>query len=209
MEGVAISMNLILPLAMLANGLNSGNISLFKLSAVQLMMGGMTLPYLSANNTVPESKSSGWNSSQHAKESAPVDLSPSVPVASEQREDGGEAVSVSWPKSQRLTQRRWPQREGLGAACFLSSYSDNDHLIPSLLSFSPAPFLFKCTGTHPTSGDRDAGLEPCVCIPLKVPLLMLVSSFFKKKILLLYFPLLFASFLRPFRAVGDAVDFMP
>jgi len=166
-------------------------------------MGGMTLPYLSANNTVPESKSSGWNSSQHAKESAPVDLSPSVPVASEQREDGGEAVSVSWPKSQRLTQRRWPQREGLGAACFLSSYSDNDHLIPS--SLSPSPLFFSKVPAHPTTGDSDAGLEPCVCIPLKVPLLMLVSSFFfKKKFLLLYFPLLFASFLRPFRAVGDA-----
>ena len=102
MEGVAISMNLILPLAMLANGLNSGNISLFKLSAVQLMMGGMTLPYLS--------RTTRFRSPNQAlsmpRNLAPVDLSPSVPVESEQREDGGEAVSVSRPKSQRLTQRR-------------------------------------------------------------------------------------------------------
>ena len=131
-------------------------------------MGGMTLPYLSANNTVPESKSSGWNSSQHAKESAPVDLSPSVPVASEQREDGGEAVSVSWPKSQRLTQRRWPQREGLGAACFLSSYSDNDHLIPS--SLSPPPLFFSNVPAHTqhrVTGTPDwnlASVSPSKCL---------------------------------------------
>ena len=96
MEGVAISMNLILPLAMLANGLNSGNISLFKLSAVQLMMGGMTLPYLSANNTVPESKSSA----QHAKESCasgPFTFSPSGERAERGRRRSCQRIQAQIP----------------------------------------------------------------------------------------------------------------
>ena len=124
MEGVAISMNLILPLAMLANGLNSGNISLFKLSAVQLMMGGMTLPYLSANNTVPESKSSA----QHAKESCasgPFTFSPSGERAERGRRRSCQRIlaQIPAPHTAQMTPKGGPwSRLGLEKSSRLASW---------------------------------------------------------------------------------------
>ena len=150
MEGVAISMNLILPLAMLANGLNSGNISLFKLSAVQLMMGGKTLPYLSANNTVPESKSSGWNPSQHAKESCargPFTFSPSGERAERGRRRSCQRIQaqIPAPHTAQMTPKGGPWSRLLPKFLFRQWSFD------SLLSFSLAPFLFQGTGT-PNNG---------------------------------------------------------
>ena len=148
MEGVAISMNLILPLAMLANGLNSGNISLFKLSAVQLMMGGMTLPYLSANNTVPESKSSA----QHAKESCasgPFTFSPSGERAERGRRRSCQRIlaQIPAPHTAQMTPKGGPWSRLLPKFLFRQWSFDS---LPPL--FLPRPFSFQMYRHTPNIG---------------------------------------------------------
>jgi hypothetical protein len=83
----------------------------------------------------------------------------------------------------------------------LASYLDNDHLIPAPLFLSPFSFSL-----WPSACDKDSILEPCVHIPHKVPFLMLVCGIL---FICLYIFILISSFLRPFRVVGEAVDFIP
>jgi len=83
-------------------------------------------------------------------------------------QDEGEAVSVSRPKSQQRLKAQDDPKGGFGTACFLFRQWSFDSSTSLFLS----PFSFS---VWPSACDKDPRLEPCVHIPLIVPLQMLAS----------------------------------